>query len=87
MELRKENAMERKLEIGSSVVYVTPKGERRNALVTAVWSDICCNAVFVTADETKKDTYGRQIERATSVVHKSMQAAPGNFWAWSDEAE
>jgi hypothetical protein len=86
MEPRKENAMERKLEIGKDVVYVTPKGERRNALVTAVWSDIGCNVVFVTADETKTDPYGRQTERAASVIHKSQQPAPGNFWAWPDEA-
>ena len=44
-----------------------------------------CNLVYVATEIDKKDPYGRQIERATSVVHKSRQAAPANFWCWPDE--
>lgn len=44
-----------------------------------------CNLVYLSGDRTKTDPYGRQIERATSVVHKSKQAAPGNYWLWPDE--
>lgn len=44
-----------------------------------------CNLVYVSSDQMKKDPYGRQIERATSVVHKSKQPAGGNFWCWPDE--
>jgi hypothetical protein len=38
------------------------------------------NLVYVTGDEAKTDPYGRQIERATSVVHKSGQSAHGRYW-------
>lgn len=65
--------------------YVDPRGEAHNALVTVWWSDVGCNVVFTSGDEEKRDSYGRQIERATSVVHKSMQPAHGNFWCWPDE--
>jgi len=44
-----------------------------------------CNLVCVSGDVAKTDPYGRQIERATSVVHRSKQAAHGNFWHWPDE--
>jgi len=46
-----------------------------------------CNLVFVVGETDKKDPYGRQIERATSVVHKSKQSAHGNFWCWPAELE
>lgn len=38
------------------------------------------NLVFVSDDMAKDDSYGRQIERETSVVHQSRQPAHGNFW-------
>lgn len=44
-----------------------------------------CNLVFTSKDPERKDSYGRQIERATSVVHKSKQPAHGSFWCWPDE--
>lgn len=44
-----------------------------------------CNLVYVTSDEKKTDTYGSQLERATSVVHRSNQAAHGRYWIWPDE--
>jgi len=82
-------------EIGSAVIYVDPNGEARHAIATTVWSSVEAykgttrqpgiNLVVVSLDPSKEDGYGRQIERATSVVHKSKQAAPGNFWRWSDE--
>lgn len=43
------------------------------------------NLVYCSKDTMKKDPYGRQIERATSVVHKSNQPAHGNYWCWPDE--
>ena len=39
----------------------------------------------VIKDEKKTDTYGRQIERMTSVIHKSRQPAHGNYYIWPDE--
>lgn len=68
---------------GDAVIYVDPLGNDRPAVLTAVWGSgptPAVNLVFVSDDQAKKDTYGRQIERATSVVHQSGQAAPGNYW-------
>ena len=75
--------MERKLEVGSNVVYVDQYGKPHNALVTVVWGDPTgqpgCNVVFVSADESKRDQYGSQIERETSVVHATLQSAHGRY--------
>ena len=60
--------------LGAPDGYVSPTGEPG------------VNLVFIEDDAMRKDTYGRQISRATSVVHKSKQPAHGNFWCWPDEA-
>lgn len=44
-----------------------------------------CNLVFVSSDVQKFDTYGRQIERETSVSHKASSGMPGRYWCWPDE--
>lgn len=70
-------------QIGDVVVFVDPRGREHNAVVTANWGQTptaSINVVWVTSDESKTDSYGRQIDRATSVVHESNQAAHGNFW-------
>jgi hypothetical protein len=87
--------MERKYEVGASVVYVDPQGKAHNALVNIWWTGVNayysdgkepgCNLLWISSDPLKTDTYGQQIERATSVVHKSFQPAHGNFWCWPDE--
>jgi hypothetical protein len=81
--------MDRKLEVGSSIIYVDAHAKEHNALVTVVWSAMSgqegepgCNLVFVSGDDSKTDPYGRQIERSTSVVHRSKQPAHGNYWDW-----
>lgn len=38
------------------------------------------NCVLVVSDETQMDSYGRQIERRTSVPARSAQPAPGMYW-------
>jgi hypothetical protein len=38
------------------------------------------NLVIISTDETKKDQYGRQIERHTSVVHRINQFTHGMYW-------
>lgn len=59
-------------------------GKHHNALVTAVWGTIeqvpCINIVIVSTDEAKQDQYGRQLERNTSLVHKTNQAAHGMYY-------
>ncbi len=80
--------MERSYQIGDQVVYTDPKGGRHNAVVTNWWNGSNpkgCNLVFVSDDETKTDPYGRQIERETSVSHKSVSGMPGRYWTWPDE--
>jgi hypothetical protein len=85
----------RKLEIGSSIVFVDAKAQRHNALVTIVWNQVesyrsdagepGCNLVFISGDADRNDSCGRQMERQTSVVHKSKQPAHGMYWCWPDE--
>lgn len=76
------------MKVGDRVVWVDAVGEQMPALVSAIWGtgeNPCINVVFVSRDETRTDTYGRQIERQTSVVHKSNQAAHG--WYWMHEGD
>lgn len=70
-----------KVEVGDAVVYVDPVGKHHKAIVTAAWSYSCINLVLVSEDVTKTDTYGRQIERQTSMMHSSSPGrAHGFFW-------
>lgn len=82
------------LKVGSEVIYIDAHRVRRSALVTHVWAsghadnggkEPGCNLVFVSGDDSKTDPYGRQIERATSVVHKSVQPAGAFCWCRGDE--
>jgi hypothetical protein len=45
----------------------------------------CVNLVFTSADGSKTDDYGRQIERESSVSHKNDSSAHGRYWRWADE--
>ncbi len=84
---------ERNYGVGDHVIYVDPVGKEHPALVTIWWGpkptegkqEPGCNVVYVSSDGEKKDTYGRQIERATSVVHQGSQPAYGHFWKWPDQ--
>lgn len=63
----------------------TIEDEAKRAEVIAQWvgrpaSVPSINLVYVSDDGTKTDPYGRQIERSTSVVHKSNQSAHGMYW-------
>lgn len=78
--------MDHKLEVGSVVEYVDPVGKPNNALVTAVWGPTCINVVLMSDNDAETDTYGRQIKRFTSVCHKGLSPAHGNYWKWPDEA-
>ena len=80
------------VSIGDAVVFVDALGKPHEALVTAVHGDYeavggtaddpkpSLNVVYVSDDEQKYDSYGRQIQRETSVVHRSSQPAHGMFW-------
>lgn len=76
----------RERKVGDAVIYVDPVGGQHNALVTAWWSDTCCNLVLTSGDEAKRDDYGRQIERQTSMNHKDVGGlAHGFYWMWPGE--
>lgn len=83
--------------VGGVINYFDPYGKPIPSFVTAVWGETkydeesgelsqapTINVVFVSKDEERGDTYGRQIERETSVVHRRDQHAHGNFWDWID---
>lgn len=74
-----------KVELGKLVIWHDSTGKPHEALVTAVWSDTCINVVFVSSDENRRDEYGRQIERATSCTHASLQKVHGFYWRMPDE--
>ncbi len=76
----------RELQVGDVVTFVDATGTPHTSLVTAWWSEMCCNVVYVAGDPEKKDTYGRQIERNTSLLHKdTMGTAHGMYWKWPEE--
>lgn len=52
---------------GDTVIYTDEVRVDHNAIVTAVWGPDCINVVFASSEEGKTDSYGRQIERQTSV--------------------
>ena len=77
---------ERPQTVGDVVHFVDPTGGIHTALVTAWWSKTCCNVVITSGDAAKRDEYGRQIERYTSLMHKSsIGTAYGQYWKWPDE--
>jgi len=58
-------------------------------LVTAVHGQFgeyvpCVNAVYVSSDETRRDPYGQQVERLSSLQHYSQgpinMPRPGRYW-------
>lgn len=88
-------------EPGQRVIFVDEVMVRHEALVTewhgetreleagehhpATTSEPAVNLLIVSTDEQKRDQYGRQIERSSSIVHRSSQGAHGNYWMWPDE--
>jgi len=90
--------MERKQpHVGDHVLYTDARGGDRNAIVICVFGDVeqegsspygsmpGVNVVMANSDPECDDPYGRQIERETSVVHKTDQPAHGCYWRWPGE--
>jgi len=72
--------MEKK-NIGDAVTFYDSYKVKHPALVTNVFSATCVNLVFVSEDDNKKDDYGRQLERHTSVSHISVHGGSvGMCW-------
>jgi len=85
MPFNQEDRMDKQKKVGAHVVWIDSLRKQHDALVTVWWSDTCCNLLIVSDDEAKKDDYGRQIERNSSCVHKSMNSAQAMCWCWPDE--
>lgn len=60
------------VKVGDHVRFITEDYKEVDALVTCVHGETCINLLWLSLDETKRDPYGRQIERASSVQHESM---------------
>lgn len=86
----------KRVSIGDHIIYVDRVGRQQNALVTAVWGQYedgrfvddrgpTINLLFISLNEAKRDDFGRQMERETSVAHKTNSTAPGFFWALPGE--
>lgn len=71
--------------VGEPVVYVDPVGVAHPALVTAPWGPTCINLVYVSKDDSRRDSYGRQLERAPSCSHATVVPVHGNYWRFPDE--
>lgn len=79
--------MEREYKVGQHVIFIDEYRKPHDAIVTAWHGTSCCNLVRLSDDEMKTDSYGRQIERHTSVCHKSAQGEVtyGMVYCWPDE--
>lgn len=82
------------LKVGDAVTYVDPKGRPQAAVLTAIWGKTddeanmpCVNLAFVSHDESRTDSYGRQIERETSVIHRTRATVHGRYWKRLDDQE
>lgn len=82
---KKEIKMSSELRVGGRVVYHNSNGTAMPALVTAVWSETCINLVTVSIDDSKKDDYGRQVERYTSVPYKTNLPVHGNYFRFEED--
>lgn len=69
----------RETHIGKACIFVDPVGKEHDALITNVWGAQCVNVAYVTEDQGE-DSYGRKIWRSTSLMHKTVQQAHGNYW-------
>lgn len=75
---------------GDVVQVVTESYEDRAALVTVVHGEFCegqpppcINVVYVSSDPAKRDPYGQQLERMSSLQHESATTnmpRPGRYW-------
>lgn len=90
-----------KMSIGAAIIVVDSIGKQHNGVLTNVFGQgtpeehfahykswPCANVAFVSDDESRKDNYGRQIERFTSFPHKSsMPGVSGMYFIFPDEVQ
>lgn len=87
-----ESTMDETTEIGGRCIYTDTKGVDHEALVTngfgaqgRIGKSSAINIVYVSDDQTRLDSYGRQLERESSVQHQHLQVAHGRFWRFVGE--
>lgn len=77
-------------EVGDHVIWHDELGNGFNALIICVFSGApgsqpSINVIAVKSDASYEDSYGRQTERQTSLVHMSNQSAHGMYWRFPEE--
>lgn len=82
--------MAKLVNVGDAVVYCDEKGSDHPALITAIHGPgdagwVCVNLLWVSGDEDRIDSYGRQTERASSIQRASDTCAHGNYWRSEEE--
>lgn len=70
---------------GEVITYVDEFSVEHDALVTQYWGADseggALNCVYVTVEDTKRDPYGQQLERASSVSRfREGVTAHGRYW-------
>lgn len=79
------------VEVGEAVQVVDEKYGKHVGLVTCVHGQFgggsyvpCINVVYVSNDPGKRDPYGQQVERMSSLQHYSQgpngMPTPGRYW-------
>jgi hypothetical protein len=69
--------------IGQAVKVVDEFSILHDGLVTNVWGPgphTVANVVFLSSDEKKLDSYGRQSEHLASCSHRDSGSAVGRYW-------
>ena len=96
MEVKK---CEKQVNVGDTIIYFDEFGRSHHSLVTACWGDRTengseairkfeepsVNLLFISPDEQRGDTYGRQIERRSSCMHATYQCAWGQAWCLPEQ--
>jgi hypothetical protein len=72
-------------QVGDVVIWTDSLGKDHNALVQTRWTGSTINVCFLSSDESRTDSYGRQIEHATSCIHVSKADVYGFYWRWPGE--
>lgn len=67
-----------KNKAGGVVIFTDENRIDHNALVTDVHGEHCINLLYVSTDPNKNDSYGRQIERKSSVTRYGVYNHFGN---------
>jgi hypothetical protein len=75
--------------VSHEALVTTVHGEARTMMVTQtdgslkeMWWEPAVNLVYVSGDINKSDPYGRQLERASSVVHIDVSTAGGYCYSY-----